>query len=97
MCVATTVCHEPRNKHRAWFAAKCSIYEDVGSKQQHSSVMATWGLDIITVAATFSHKQLAAGTQNCQHSPELDGLVFRRLEFHLNQRDLETKTAEGTN
>lgn len=53
--------------------------------------MATWGLDIITVATTFSHKQLAAGTQNCQHSPELDGLVFRRLEFHLNQRDLETK------
>lgn len=97
MCVATTVCHEPRNKHSTWFTAKCSIHEDIGSKQQHSRVMATWGLDIITVATTFSQKQLPAGTQNCQHSPELDGLVFRRLEFHLNQRDLETKTAEGTN
>lgn len=80
-----------------WFTAKCSSHEDVGSKQQHSRVMATWGLDIITVATTFSQKQLPARTQKCKHSPELEGLIFRRLEFHLNQRNLETKTAEGTN
>lgn len=59
--------------------------------------MATWGLDIITVATTFSQKQLPARTQSCKHRPEIEGLIFRRLEFHLNQRNLETKTAKCTN
>lgn len=96
MCLATTGCDGPRNKHSLWGSAKCSIHEGIGSRQQHSRVTATWGLDVITVATTFSQKQLPDRTQSCKHSPGLEGLIFRRLEFHLKQRNLETKTAEGT-